>query len=293
MAISAVPFALQNAAHPANLFRQAVSSLVPNAGGVSQPGDLAVTQTGTPSMAVVVGIGRAWVPGTNTANPGGFNYNSQGQYFAFNDANVTLSLANSDPTNPRIDLVCLTINDSFYSGSTNNAVLQVITGTPAASPVAPTAPANSLSLATVSVAANATSVTNSNISQTNLPVGSVYCTNIPLIGMGVATVTGSISLTYISGFKWVDVAVQIQFVSAVSLSTSFTSIGTLLPNAALSSTAPVIYTAGWLNGGSPAFNTACDVFLNPASGAMSLRLQSGTATTNSGVLFSFTTRFQQ
>lgn len=170
MALSAVPFALQNGSHPAALFRQAVSSLVfSQVGGLGQFGDLSVGQTGTASMNVVVGIGRAWVPGTNVTNPTGFTYNSQGLYFAFNDANVTLSINAADPTNPRIDIVCLTVNDSFYSGSTNNAVLQVITGVPASSPSAPTTPANSLVLAQVNVAANATSITTANITNVAIP----------------------------------------------------------------------------------------------------------------------------
>lgn len=165
MTVSSVPFALQNGSHSASLFRQAVSSVVPNAGGVVAAGDLNVTQTGTPSMGVVVGVGRAWVPGTNVANFSGFTYSSQAMYFALNDASVTLTIAAADPTNPRIDIVCLTVNDSQYTGSTNNAVLQVITGTPAASPTAPTAPANTLVLANVAVAANATSIGNANITQ--------------------------------------------------------------------------------------------------------------------------------
>lgn len=165
MAVSAVPFALQNGSHPASLFRQAVSSVVPNTGGVVAAGDLNVTQTGTPSMGVVVGVGRAWVPGTNVANFSGFTYSSQAMYFALNDASVTLTISAADPTNPRIDIVCLTVNDSAYTGSTNNAVLQVITGTPAASPTAPPAPANTLVLANVAVAANATSIGNANITQ--------------------------------------------------------------------------------------------------------------------------------
>lgn len=167
--ISSVPFALQNGSHSAALFRQAVSSIVPNGGGLVQAGDLAVTQTGTPSMGVVVGVGRAWVPGTNVANFSGTTYSSQAQYFALNDGPVTLTINAADPTNPRIDVVCLTVNDSNYSGTTNSAVLQVITGTPAASPTAPAAPANSLVLAQVSVAANATSITNSNITTTSNP----------------------------------------------------------------------------------------------------------------------------
>ncbi|MGN6724103.1 MAG: hypothetical protein ACTHJM_15965 [Marmoricola sp.] len=182
MAVSQIPFALQNGSHSAALFRQAVSSVVPNGGGLVQTGDLAVTQTGTPSMAVVVGVGRAWVPGTNVANFSGTTYSAQAQYFALNDANVTLTIAAADPTNPRIDIVCLTVNDSQYTGSTNNAALQVITGTPAPTPAAPAAPANTLVLAQVSVAANAPSIINANISAPTTPLHAIN----PSYGNGTA-----------------------------------------------------------------------------------------------------------
>jgi hypothetical protein len=114
-------------------------------------------------MGVTVGVGRAWVPGTNVANFSGTTYSAQALYFALNDGPVTKTITAADPTNPRIDIVVLQVNDSQYSGATNDAEINVIPGAPAASPTAPTAPANSLVLAQVAVAANATSITNANI----------------------------------------------------------------------------------------------------------------------------------
>jgi hypothetical protein len=101
-----------------------------------------------------------------------------GTYVTYNDASVVLSLNTADPTNPRIDLICATVNDAYYTGSLNNVVIQVVAGTPAGSPVAPSLPANSITLATVAVGAGATAITNANITDTRVLV----TTNIPEAG---------------------------------------------------------------------------------------------------------------
>jgi hypothetical protein len=84
-------------------------------------------------------------------------------YTALNDAAVTVTISASDPTNPRLDTVYTAVQDSFYSGPNNQALVGVVTGTPAPSPVAPAAPANAEVLATVAVAASQSTVTNGNI----------------------------------------------------------------------------------------------------------------------------------
>ena len=114
-----------------------------------------VSQHSTPNMSVDVTAGQCVIPGTVTA--------TQGAYVGTSDATQTLAIAAANATNPRIDIVCITVEDSQYAGANNDAVLQVITGTPAASPSAPAAPANSIILAQIAVAANATSITNANI----------------------------------------------------------------------------------------------------------------------------------
>jgi hypothetical protein len=131
-------------------------SLVP-AGGVNpQLGNkLQVTQTGSPSMAVIVRSGIAWVPGTLSG--------TQGPYPVANDADTTLSVTTAHATLPRIDIVVFTVRDSQYAGSDNDCLLQVVAGTPAGSPAAPSNPANSLRLAEIAVAAAASSITNANI----------------------------------------------------------------------------------------------------------------------------------
>jgi hypothetical protein len=81
----------------------------------------------------------------------------------------------------------MTVNDAYYTGSLNNVVLQVVAGTPAGSPVAPATPANSISLATVAVAAGATALTTANITDTRVLV----TTNIPESGDISAVVAGT------------------------------------------------------------------------------------------------------
>ena len=169
MAITAAPFALKNLGLDAEPLRQALASLVPNSGGLVQAGDLTISQTTVASLGVQPGVGRAWMPGNNTANLAGQSYSTQGQYFIVNDATpVTVNLSTANATNPRIDLIYVGAVDTFYGGASDVIKFDKITGTPNASPVAPTLPAgsNALALATVYVAANATSVTNANI--TNL-----------------------------------------------------------------------------------------------------------------------------
>lgn len=169
MAIVAAPFALKNLGLDAEPLRQAVASLVPNGGGIVQPGDLNVTQTSVLSLGVLVGVGRAWMPGTNTANLTGQNYSTQAQYFATNDAPFTVNLATADPTNARIDLIYIGAVDTFYGGATDIIKIDKVTGVPSGSPVVPTLPANSIPLAQVTVAANATTVANAVITNKAVP----------------------------------------------------------------------------------------------------------------------------
>lgn len=104
-------------------------------------------------MNITVNAGVAWVQGTAAANAG--------MYTGCLDSTATLTVATSDPTNPRIDNVIVQVTDLGTSSSTTVVVLQ--TGTPASSPVAPTLPANSLLLAQIAVAANASSIVAGNI----------------------------------------------------------------------------------------------------------------------------------
>lgn len=150
------------------------TTLIPR-GGVNPilGGILAITQTGSPSMAVVVASGLAYVPGSANA--------VQGTYVCQNDANVTLSVTAAHATLPRLDIVVAQVEDAFYAGAVNAWKLAVIAGTPASSPVVPSSPANSLTLAEVLVPAAASSISNANITDRRPFVagvgGTIMCTS--------------------------------------------------------------------------------------------------------------------
>jgi len=169
MTVRAPPSWLQNGSHPAENDRLTTQALWATT-GIINSASLLVTQNTPPGLSVVVASGWAAIVGTTQAN--------MGTYVTYNDASSVLSLNTANPTNPRIDLVCATVNDAYYTGSLNNVVLQVVAGTPAGSPVAPALPANSISLATVAVGAGATAITNANITDTRVLV----TTNIPESG---------------------------------------------------------------------------------------------------------------
>lgn len=148
-------FVLQGSNHPADGFRRMVKALREQ-GGVVATGDMAVTQNGTPNMSVNVAAGQAAIDGTENAT-------LQGSYETTNDATKNLTIAASDPTNPRNDLVVAKVQDSNYSGGALAWSLAVVTGTPAGSPVDPAVPANAIVIARVRVDATVTSIVNAKI----------------------------------------------------------------------------------------------------------------------------------
>jgi hypothetical protein len=178
MTVRTPPSWLQNGSHPAENDRLTTQALWATT-GIINSASLLVTQNTPPGLSVVVASGWAAIVGTTQAN--------MGTYVSYNDASAVLSLNTANPTNPRIDLVCATVNDAYYTGSLNNVVLQVVAGTPAGSPVAPALPANSITLATVAVGAGATAITNANITDTRVLV----TTNIPESGDISAVVAGT------------------------------------------------------------------------------------------------------
>jgi hypothetical protein len=178
MAVRTPPSWLQNGSHPAENDRLTTQALWATT-GIIKDTSLAVTQNAPAGMSVLVASGWAAIVGTTQAN--------MGTYVGYNDATTVLTVTTADATNPRIDRVCMTVQDAYYTGSLNDVILQVVAGTPAGSPVAPALPANSISLATVAVGAGATSITNANITDTRVLV----TTNIPETGDISAVVAGT------------------------------------------------------------------------------------------------------
>lgn len=170
MALRTPPSWLQNGSHPAENDRLSVQALYTTTGIIGSS-SLAVTPNSPAGMSVRVATGWCAIVGTTQAN--------MGTYTVFNDAVDTLTVTTADPTNPRIDRVVVTVRDAYYSGAFNDVIFQVIAGTPAGSPVAPATPANSISLATIAVAAAATQINAGDITDTrtevttNLPTGDI------------------------------------------------------------------------------------------------------------------------
>jgi hypothetical protein len=181
MTLLTPPNWLQAGSYPAQYDRINQQALYATTGIIGST-SLAVTANSPAGMSVRVAAGWAAIIGTTTTD--------MGVYSLYNDALTTLTITTANPTNPRIDLVCATVRDAFYSGAFNDVIFQVIAGTPAGSPVAPALPANSISLATVAVGAAVTQINSGNITDTRVAV----TTNLP-----VGDITGVTAGTGLSG----------------------------------------------------------------------------------------------
>lgn len=121
---------------------------------------------------VVGGAGLVVSPGTGmTANiqPGSFvvpNTASPtaGGYSSTLVSQATLTVQTADPTNPRIDIIVAMVVDN--GDNTSYGAVEIITGVAAATPSAPSAPANSITLARISVPAGAASITSGMLTDT-------------------------------------------------------------------------------------------------------------------------------
>jgi hypothetical protein len=118
--------------------------------GVRPGDDLLVTALGTPNMSVNVAAGQAVIQGTESG--------TQGAAIVTNDGTVNLAIAAADATNGRRDLIVARWYSETVALASRRFALEVVTGSPAASPVDPTLPANSIVLARVTVAAAAASI---------------------------------------------------------------------------------------------------------------------------------------
>jgi hypothetical protein len=112
-------------------------------GGV-YPGMGAMGVSAASGLAVQVNAGYCCVPNP-TAGQGGYIF---GVLTA-----QTLTLAAADPSNPRIDLIVARVYDTGTSAGYCD--IEVVTGTPAASPTSPSVPSAAIPLATVQVPAGA------------------------------------------------------------------------------------------------------------------------------------------
>lgn len=161
MTLNTTPLWLQgSSSHTANMYRRWLDWMTNQKSGIFALGDFAVSQHSPANMTVDVAPGLALVRGTEDAT-------YQGMYLVDGQSVENVSVSAAHATLNRIDLIGIRIRDNAYStGPSNDATIISVTGTPASSPSAPTAPPNFFLLATVSVAAAATTVVTANI--TNL-----------------------------------------------------------------------------------------------------------------------------
>ena len=170
MTLRTPPSWLQNGSHPAENDRLTTQALYATTGIIGS-GSMLVTANSPAGMSVIVEPGWAAIVGTTQAD--------MGTYVAYNDANNVLTITTADPSNPRIDRIVVTVQDSYYSGSADDVIFQVLAGTPASTPSAPATPANSISLATIAVGTAVTQINSGDITDTrvevttNLPVGDI------------------------------------------------------------------------------------------------------------------------
>jgi len=160
-----------------------------------------------------------------------------GTYMAYNDASTNLTISTASPSNPRIDLIVITINDAYYTGTLNNVSFQVIAGTPAASPTVPATPANSLALGQIAVGTSVTSILTANITNygtlATSPFGNVSTTGTQtLTNKSLSdTTTNIVGASDATKKLNISVASQTTGVTGI-LATSFTTAKTLtLPDA--------------------------------------------------------------
>jgi hypothetical protein len=152
------PVWMQTRAHPAEPVRRWLQAAMWSSSGVLGAAEMVVS-VGT-GLGVSVADGRCVIAGTENAY--------QGTYYCENRGAATVALAGANATNPRIDLIVACVRDSVYSGSaaSDGFTIEAVTGTAAASPVAPATPANSIVLARVTVPAGVTNIVAGNIVDT-------------------------------------------------------------------------------------------------------------------------------
>jgi len=185
MALRTPPSWLQNALHPAENDRLTMQAIWATT-GIIGTSSCAVSASSPAAMTVEVAQGWGVIVGNYQPNMGVYNF--------YNDGTVVLPIAIADPLNPRIDRVVVTIQDSYYTGSADDVIFQVVAGTPSGSPVAPATPTNSISLATVTVGAAVTQINTGDITDTRvtattqLPIGDI--TEVQG-GAGIAVTSGT------------------------------------------------------------------------------------------------------
>lgn len=118
-----------------------------------------VTEKGSPDLSVDVSTGIAYVE-----NDAHTEFSEGQKYWRVNmDASVNKTISSNASGSTRIDLVCVEVDDSISPGTNGELAgsITIVEGTPGSG--APTLPDDHLELAQVTVASGASSITNSEI----------------------------------------------------------------------------------------------------------------------------------
>lgn len=238
MAVTTPPIALQNAGatHTAEMLRNSLSgilvgarantSMVPR-GGVHPAigGVMNVTQQASPAMGITVATGMCYVAGTEGT--------SQGAYACMNPTATDVTVTAAHASLPRIDIVVARVYDTIFSGALNQFSLEVIAGTPNASPSAPATPNNSLVLAQIAVGAAVTSIVNANITDKRPYIGQgiipvATFADLPSVGLfdGMQAYVRAEDIIYsYNGSAWVRPYNLVKSFAETTASTSTSAIG--------------------------------------------------------------------
>jgi len=162
------PLWLQNLDYPARIDRIAYDSIWTE--GIIRATDLAVTESGSPGMDVQIAAGTAVIQGDDQVE--------QGKYLVRSDSTTTgVTIGTAPGSGQRNDLVVLKVRDSNAGvGSDDDAIFQVIAGTPSGSPVDPAVPDSAIVLARVRVPAATGSITNSLIDDLRVEANGTFNT---------------------------------------------------------------------------------------------------------------------
>ena len=222
MTVQNPPIWLQTGSHTAEQVRRWAEATLGTNEGVMGGDELAVTHSS--AMTLSIAEGRVLISGTENSY--------QGTYFCENRGAATVTVTGGDATNPRIDLVVARVRDSVYSGSAGNDgfTLEVVTGTAAASPSAPTLPDNCVALAEVAVAAGASSLTGSNLTDVRKvarkPGLQVFASSSARTTQYPSPLVGDITyLTDVARFEWWDGTAYQRLAPIITVSTSSPSGG--------------------------------------------------------------------
>lgn len=130
------------------------------------------------NMTVDVAAGRALIEITNTLTD-----SKTYKVWFVSDAVTDVSVPTADGTHERIDRIIAKVDVSTAPNATasNVGTIELVQGTPDAAPTAPATPANAISLATISVPASDTTISNAQITDTRTEIDLAATDHLPAI----------------------------------------------------------------------------------------------------------------